>query len=727
MLLAADKLGIFRRIPASEMSGNAGTLGDADTPMDRIGEKDRDRKATGLSDWPLPPAPSDKLIREELTRLLSSRTFQAADAQRRFLRHVVEHTMAGRSHEVKEYTIGVEVFERGKAFDPRLDNIVRTEARKLRGRLAKYYEQEGENDPIRIEFPSRGYVPTFREADVPEVALPSASTLLTSESEKPGLEDRANQRPELLPSPAITLSGSAPLSLSSADSATSAVTPRPSWQRRNLPVLTVAVLMLIGLSAYLIRTLGADRNRSGESPSIAVLPFNNLGDNRDQSFADGLTDELINSLGRVQGLLVVSRASAFQFRGQDRDIREIGRKLNVRTVLEGSVRIYGNRMRIIAELDDTTNGYRVWSNSYEQNFEDVLFVQRDISQAIVSALDAEFTKNGTPGLLRANPSRAVPVNAAAYQDYLKGVYFWNKQTTESIQTAARYFEQAIAEDSAYAPAYTGLARCYMNMPAFTQARPLEILPKIRELAKKALELDSALAEPHVDLGYTNFLSKDWPGAEAEFQKGLEIGPGDAFAHRWYATFLSTVGRLQQALAESKRSQQLDPVSPYVSYSTARILYMMRRYDESVAEYKKTLALDPQHGFAHLGLAASYTQKRMYPEAIAESQAAWQLMPNNPSTGAQLGFAYAASGHAPEARQILNKFLDQSARGFFPPKAVADVYVGLGEKDLAFEWLTKAVDAQDPYLYLMADPIYDALRPDPRFARLLERAKLNAIK
>lgn len=689
--------------------------------MNRIVEKDR-KTAGQLSEWP--PPLSDELIREELARLLASRTFQTADAQRRFLRHVVENTMAGRSHEVKEYTIGVEVFERGKAFDPRLDNIVRTEARKLRGRLAKYYQQEGEHDRIRIEFPSRGYVPTFREADAPEIAPPSAVALSASEAEPPNAPGQARQRPKPLTSEVIELPG---LEIASpAITNTPTATAHLGWKRSYLAAALV-LLAILGLSTYVIHAGSADPGRSLESPSIAVLPFNDLGDNQDQSFADGLTDELINSLGRVQGLLVVSRASAFQFRGQNRDIREIGRKLNVRTVLEGSVRIYGNRMRIIAELDDTTNGYRVWSNSYEQKFEDVLFVQRDISQAIVSALDAEFTKNGTPGLLKASPYKAVPINAAAYQDYLRGVYFWNKQTTESIQTAAHYFEQAETEDPGYAPAYTGLARCYMNMPAFTKARPFEILPKIRSLAQKALELDSALAEPHVDLAYTNFLDKDWPGAEAEFRKGLELGPGDAFAHRWYATYLSTVGRLQQALAESKTSQQLDPVSPYVSYGTARILYMMRRYDESVAEYKKTLALDPQHGFAHLGLAASYFQRHMYRDAVAEAQAAWNLMPNNPSAGAQLASAYAAIGKVPEARKILGTFLNDSTHGPFPPKPIAEVYIGLDEKDLAFEWLSKAVDAQDPYIYLLADPLYDTLRSDARYGRLLERAKLNALK
>ncbi len=695
--------------------------------MDGIVENDRDRNPAGhvpagqVKDWPPAPVPADDLIRKELARLLASRTFQAAGAQRKFLRHVVEHTMAGRSHEVKEYTIGVEVFERGKSFDPRLDNIVRTEARKLRGRLAKYYEEEGGNDPIRIEFPSRGYVPTFREAEAPEAAKldPSHNIDPSNKFDPSNIQDveknhgdSSSGRPPSAPASITMLAGNA-------------LPARSAWKS---PYSAALIVMLaIGIAtAFVLHAREGEQSRSFQSPSIAVLPFNDLGDSKDQSFADGLTDELINSLGRVQGLLVVSRASAFQFRGQNHDIREIGRKLNVQTVLEGSVRIYGNRMRIIAELDDTTNGYRVWSNSYEQNFEDVLFVQRDISQAIVSALDAEFTRNGTPGLLKASPYKAVPINAAAYQDYLKGLYFWNKQSTESIRMAARYFEQAIAEDPAYALAYTGLARCYVNMPAFTKAAPLEVVPKIRELAMKALELDSALAEPHIDLAYANFVTKDWAGAEAEFQRGLQLSPGDAFAHRWYSSYLSTVGRLQQALAESKRSQQLDPVSPYVSYSTARTLNMMRRYDESIAEYKKSLALDPQHGFAHLGLASSYTEKRMYPEAIAEAKAAIELMPDNPSAPAQLAVAYAVSGNAPEARKILGKFLEESARGSFPPRPIAQVYIGLGEKDRAFEWLTRAVDAQDPYLYLLADPIYDPLRADARFTHLLERAKLNTI-
>ncbi len=199
------------------------------------------------------------------------------------------------------------------------------------------------------------------------------------------------------------------------------------------------------------------RTPAPENLSVAVLPFHNLGDSEDESFSDGLTDELIDSLGRVQGLHVVARTSAFQYPGKTLDIREIGEKLNVRTVLEGTVRIYGNRLRITAQLDDTENGYRVWSNSYERDFKDALFIHRDIAQAIVAALGTKFTQNGGPKQLKFSPSKAVPVSAEAYQDYLKGVYFWNKQTSDSVEMATAYFKQAIAEDPSYAAADMGLA------------------------------------------------------------------------------------------------------------------------------------------------------------------------------------------------------------------------------------------------------------------------------
>lgn len=669
------------------------------------------REHSSTADAPL----SDSLIREELERVLSSRTFQGAEAQKRFLQYAVEHTVMGGSHEVKEYSIGVQVFRRGSAFDPRLDPIVRVEARKLRSRLSKYYETEGKHDLLRIELPSRGYIPAFREKD---------SAMLSSQVEETAANHGAAQRGVLTGTvKAATLSPPEPSpALDRLAVRSESWAPLTgSWGRAGL---VGTLLVLASAAIYAGRIILRDRGPSVLSPSIAVLPFQNLGDAKDESFSDGLTDELINSLGRVQGLQVVARTSSFQFRTKTIDIREIGKKLGVRNVLEGGVRIYGNRLRITAELVDTTNGYSVWSSSYERNFEDALFIQRDISQAIVEALQEQLTKVGIPRELKFSPAKAGPVNVEAYQDYLRGLYFWNKQTTDSIETAKNYFEQAIALDPAHAPSYTGLARCYANLPAFSKTQARDVVPKIRELALRALQLDGTLPEAHIDLAYVSFLEYDWAGAEAEFKKGLELSPGDAVAHRWYSTYLATAGRLDEGLAESETAQQLDPVSPYMLEGTARSLYRMRRYDEAIEQDKKALALDPQFGYAHLGLGSTYIQKGKYREAIAELQLARQWMGNNPTPLAELARVDALLGKKPEARNIIRGFLDQSAVGSFPAKPIADVYLALGENDQALDWLAKGVGARDVHMYLKSDPIYDTIRSDPRFILLLQEARLT---
>ena len=659
---------------------------------------------------------SPELIRQELARLLASQTFNAAKGQRQFLWFVVEQTLAGCAQELKEYTIGVQVFKRGPQFDPRLDTIVRVEARKLRARLAKYYESEGKLNPLRIALPSRGYVPSFRQADL-VAALPEAPPLSTQ-------HERSGQ--------SVAQSISTPVSLpATLEFSADEPGPRPSvisslfaW-RWLAPSVLCAVLMLTGVAIYLT---GGRLSRGSETafpvaPSIAVLPFQNLGNIKDESFADGLTEDLIDSMGRVQGLQVVARTSSFQFRSRTLDIREIGKALNVRTVLEGSVRTYGNRIRITAQLDDTSNGYRLWSNSYEGSFENALFVQRDIAQEIVTALREEFATAGGAPDLRFSPRKAVPLKAEAYQDYLRGVYFWNKQTTDSVKTAVAYFEQAIAEEPDYAPSYTGLARCYMNIPSFGTTRARDVAPKIRELALKASALDSSLAEPHIDLAFVSFLKYDWDGAEAEFKKGLQLNPGDAVAHRLYSTYLSAVGRMDDALAEDKISQRLDPVSPYMLEGIARSLYRMRQYDEAIAQFRKVLALDPQFGYAHLGLGKVYIQKHLYKEALTELQLAQQLMGKQPSSIADVARIYALSGKTAEAQRILQDFLEQSRHGSFPPKPIADVYLALGDRESALEWLAKAVRARDVNLRLTTDPSYDPIRSDPRFAQLLQEAKL----
>jgi TolB-like protein/Tfp pilus assembly protein PilF len=663
---------------------------------------------------------SDDSIPDALARVLSSRTFQGAKAHKRFLQYVVEHVIGGNSHEVKEYTLGVHVFNRGATFDPRLDPIVRVEARKLRSRLTKYYETEGGRDRIRIELPAGGYVPAFRggySATFSSRREEQADRHDISDAAEAG-ESTAPVKTEMLSPPGPSLQLKRP-----AKRVTSWAFMNDHWGRARL---LIGLLLLASATIYAGRVVLRTRGASALSPSIAVLPFQNLGDLKDESFSDGLTDELIDSLGRVRGLQVVARTSAFQFRTRTLDIRDIGKKLNVRTVLEGSVRIYGKRLRITAELDDTTNGYSVWSNSYERDFEDALFIQRDISQAIVATLEEKLGKVGPPKKLSFSPAKATPVNVQAYQDYLRGVYFWNKQTTDSIETAKNYFEHAIALDPGRAPNYTGLVRCYINLPSFTQMRARDVVPKIRELALKALDLDNSLPEAHTDLAYAYFLEYDWAGAEQEFKKGLELGPGDAIAHRSYSLYLINAGRLEQGLSESRVAQQLDPVSPSMPVGTARALYLMRRYDKAIEEYKKALALDPQFSYAHLGLGTIYIQQRKYPEAVAELQLAQERVGHNPFPLSELARMYPMIGRATEARAILRGFLEQSAAGSFSAKPIAKIYLALGDTDQAFAWLDQAVGARDVYLYLKSDPIWDPLRSDPRFYRVLQAARLTTF-
>lgn len=648
-------------------------------------------------------------IREHLARILASQTFHSAKAHKRFLQYVVEHALEGTSNEVKEYTLGVDVFQRGSTFDPRLDPIVRVEARKLRNRLAKYYESEGQQDQVRIELPTGSYVPTFRkEGDMPAISE-AAKTSVGDPA--PGALQTADEWDSRIPMK------STPAAL---------IWKTIGWKKVGWKKIGFmgALILLAAIGIVSGRAIRRDTAPADVSPSIAVLPFQNLGDANDESFSDGLAAELIDSLGRVRGLHVVARTSAFQFRSKTLDIRDIGKKLNVRSVLEGSVRKYGNRLRITAELDDTSNGYRVWSNSYERNFEDALFVQQDISQAIVAALQGQLAKVGEPKELSFSSAAARSVNVEAYEDYLRGVYFWNKQTTESIETAKKYFEQAIARDPSQASGYTGLARCYANLPSFSNMRARDVVPKIRELALQALMLDPNLPEAHIDLAYVSFLEYDWPRAELEFKKGLELSPGDAMAHRWYGFYLSNVGRTKEAFAESKIAQQLDPVSPYMLEGTARSLYLSRRYDEAVEEYHKALALDPQYGYAHLGLGTVYIQQGKYPEAVAELRLSQERVSNNHSPLSELARAYAAMDRTSDAKNILRGYLNRAATGSFPAKPIAKIYLALGDKDHAIEWLTKAVDARDVSLYLKSDAIWDGLRSDPRFDHLLEIARLT---
>jgi adenylate cyclase len=639
-------------------------------------------------------SPAPTAVHEALEKILASQTFRAAEGQKNFLRYAVEETLAGRGPLIKEYSVGTAVFDRGESFDPRLDTIVRTEARKLRARLTKYYESEGINDAVRIEFVKGKYSPVFHLASEFPVTAP--------------VEQISGPEPG---PPASTSSVTLPLP------ETSTAAPRRNWTA----AVVLAALIVAGALFWWTRRSAVPA--TGEGPSIAVLPFLNLSEGKeDEYFSDGLTEELIDSLARVPGLHVVARTSAFQYKGKTQDVRKIGQELNVRSVLEGSVRKSGSRVRITAQLVNTGDGYHLWSSSYDREFKDALTIQREISQAIVNALEAQYTS--TVGWDKSKVNRFVTSNAEAYEDYLKGRYFWQKVTGDNMKTAINYFQQAVAKDPNFALAYEGLARCYAGIPGLTSTPLSVVLDDLRNAANKALELDPALGPAHTDLGYGFALSYEWDSADKELKKGVELTPGDEFAHRLYGIYLSQIGRFEDALKEDETALRLDPVSPFMSQSVGRTLMYLHRYDQAIEQFRKALMLDPNYGSTHEGLGLAYLYKGMREQGLKELKTAYDLRQGGATFTSSLGYGYAVSGKTAEAQQILKDLTSQSNGKPVPAMAIARVYIGLGDKDRAFMWLSTALDQHSGPVQLKGDPIFDPLRQDPRFAEILKKAKLN---
>jgi TolB-like protein/Tfp pilus assembly protein PilF len=628
-------------------------------------------------------------IREQLEKVLSSRTFRAAEGQKALLRYVVKQAIQGRSAELKEYSVGLEAFRRGESFDPRQDTIVRTEARNVRLRLARYYAEEGKEDSIIIQLPKGGYAPRFSE----RVTAPSPHLPIT-EIDKPA--------PDVQPH---------------------ALVPRvKSWRRIALLLAAVAIpacAIVAGSVVYLTRSVFAGVPPVGDPASIAVLPFHHLNDEKESAIlSDGLTEDLINSLARIPGLHVVGRSSVFQYKGNVLDIRKAGRELGVRHVLEGSVRVSGGRVRISAQLEDTSNGYQLWSESFDRKLDDTLAIQGEISRAIMQSLGVELT--GTTNL-----KTGVSPPPAVYQDYLKGLYFLNKSTAQNIRTAIEYFERAVASDPSFALAYRGIADGYGRIAAFTSTPSEEVVPKIRTAASKALELDDTLGEAHLDLARAYTFEWNWSAAEREFRRALDLSPGSAAVHRYYGDYLLRAGYFEEALAEGRIAMELDPISSGAAQFVARALYYLRRYDDAIDLLQKALALNPSDGILHqaLGLVC-LARPSTYPQGLTESEIAHKFMEGDPWTTGQLGYAYALTGKTKEAREVLKELLAGS-RDHVRALPIARVYIGLGDRERALEWLQKAVDQHDVSLLLKADPLYDRLRGDERFIALRRQSNMSA--
>jgi serine/threonine protein kinase/Tfp pilus assembly protein PilF len=452
--------------------------------------------------------------------------------------------------------------------------------------------------------------------------------------------------------------------------------------------------------------------------SIAVLPFENAtADPNTEYLSDGITESIINSLSRLPKLRVMARSTVFRYKGQAPDPQKVGSDLNVRTVLTGRVVQRGDLLIIGSELVDVANGWRLWGEQYNRKLCDVVAVQEEIANEISERLRLNLT-----GEEKKRLSKKPTLDAQAYQDYLRGRFYWNKRTEEGVKKGIEYFQRAVEKDPGYPLPYVGLADCYNILGYYAYAAPRDAFPRAKAAALKALEIDDTLTEAHASLAYGRlYYEWDWSGAEREFQGVIERNPNYSTGRLYYGNHLVVMGRFAEAAAQFEKACELDPLSLIISTSLGWTLYFSRKYDQAVESLRKTLEIDAHFVFAHAMLGQSYLHLERFPEAIAELQTASELAGASPLYLAMLGHGFAVAGNSSEAHKILNQLKEQSARSYVSSYCMAEIYLGLGDEDQVFEWLEKAYEERARTLVMLkVEPAVDPLRFDRRFENLLQR-------
>ncbi|MGH7726169.1 MAG: protein kinase domain-containing protein [Candidatus Eiseniibacteriota bacterium] len=463
-------------------------------------------------------------------------------------------------------------------------------------------------------------------------------------------------------------------------------------------------------------------DRSHGIRAIAVLPFENLsGDPAQEFFADGMTDALIADLAQIGALRVISRTSAMRYKGTRTPLPQIARDLGVEAIVEGSAAHSGERAHITARLIDATTENSLWSKSYERNLTDLLTLQREVARAIAEEIRIQVTPEE-----RARLARAEVAKPTAHLAYLKGRYLWNKWNTESIQESLKLYEDAIAADPEYALAYAGLADSYTVLGNTNAVPPDQAYPKARSAALKGLAIDDSRAELHASLGYViRFYDWDWPRAEREFLKAIELNPGYANAHRWYGQLLSGLGRHEEALAQTEYALELDPLSLIIHTAVGDVLFYARRYEDAVSYYRRCIEIDPTFGPGRTDMARALEMLGRSEEALAEYVSVQPKRPDGrpvPSTG--LVSLLARAGRRAEAEEMVEELIALSRTRFVSPYGIASYYAVTGQKERALEWLEKAYAQRDGTLiWIKVHPRMDVLRGEPAFRDLLERMKL----
>jgi len=475
-------------------------------------------------------------------------------------------------------------------------------------------------------------------------------------------------------------------------------------------------------SVILVGWLLESRAQSPAIRSVAVLPLENLsGDASQEYFADGMTDQLIATLGRISALRVISRTSVMGYKGARKPLPQIARELNVDAVIEGSIMRFGGQVRITAQLIEAAADKHLWAQSYDGDLRDILALQSRVAGAIAEEIRINVKPKEQAAL-----KNVKAVNPDAYEAYLKGRYFWNTRTADGLKKAKEYFDEAVAEAPDYAQAYSGLADTYALLGDWEYGvlPSKEALPRAKAAAIKAIDLDNTLGEAHTSLAFAlSSFDWDWPSAENEFRRALELNPGYATAHHWYAWQLSILGRHGEAIAEMKEAKSLDPLSLIIHAELAELLLIAHLYDESMQQSRETIEMDPDFALAHNQLAEVYLQEQMHDDAITEFQKAVQLSGGSPICTANLARAYASAHRTADAEQLLTGLKERSTPAYSNAAEIALVYAALGEKTQAMAWLERGFTERfNPSVLLR--PGFDSLRADPRFRDLLRRVGLT---
>lgn len=634
-------------------------------------------------------SPDPDAIIAQLDRVLSSTDFVNSGRLCSFLKFIVEETLAGRASHLKEYVIGVDVYERGESFDPQTSSIVRVEAGRLRSRLEKYNAVDGRDDPIHISLPPGGYVPVFETN-----TIRSGGTM--SSRIKTWLESKT------------------------------------AFGSKKFTAFLLILAVVIGIATLHFFSPHAPKKETGPPPisasseqhnSVAILPLRNLsGDVNQDYFSDGITDALIAALAEKLRMRVISTRSVLAYKNADKPVASIAKELSVSHIVEGAVLRFGDKVRITAQLIEAKTDRHLWAETFERVITDPLAIQNDIVRRIVTSLVLKVADDAARA-----PTATPQLRPAAYEAQLKGRFFRNKMTEEGLRKGLQFFKEAIAKQPDYALAYSGMAACYclLGGHGFELIKPSEALPVAKKAALEALSLNNSLAEPHAFLGIIRLKYEwDWKGAESEFRQSIALNPSYVQARLFYSYFLEAMGRKKEAIREAQEARAIDPLSLEANINLGWQNLQAGQLEEAHRHFERTAELSPDFWGVHWGIGHYHRRKGNFGAAIESFEKAINSGGGHalPLTG--LGYTYAISGKPGKALEMVAKLNDLSQRSYVSPFNVATIYAGLDEKELVFAWLEKAfVHRSRSLAWLNVLPEFDKLRTDQRFKSLLRRVGL----